>query len=29
LQTAAGGLSAQAEQLSGEVRRYVDGVRAA
>jgi methyl-accepting chemotaxis protein len=29
LQTAAGGLSAQAEQLSGEVRRFVDGVRAA
>ena len=29
LQSAAGGLSAQAEQLSGEVRRFVDGVRAA
>ncbi len=29
LQIAAGGLSTQAEQLSGEVRRFVDGVRAA
>ena len=29
LQSSAGGLSAQAEQLSGEVRRFVDGVRAA
>jgi methyl-accepting chemotaxis protein len=29
LQTAAGGLSSKAEQLSGEVRRFVDGVRAA